>query len=262
MNFTEYPVYIIGSGNIAWSLVRSFSSASLPVKGIWSRNHEAGMEISDTFHIPFIEDKILFGREGIFILAISDSAIQSMAKQINKNSVVIHTSGTTSIEIFTHKNAGVFYPLQTFSKYKSVNFSEISILIEYSNNNVKNLLKFWAKKLNTQSYICNSEDRMNYHIAAIFACNFVNHMIAQSEKWLKIHHLDFNLLKPLMIETIQKALMQGAFSSQTGPAIRKDKITIEKHLKALESNPDLKKLYSFVTKSIFDFHTKNQENEL
>ncbi len=264
MNFTNLPVYIIGSGNIAWNLTRAFSSVSLPVKGIWSRNHEAGMEISDKFHIPFIEENALFGLEGIFILAISDSAIESVATRVNKNSVVIHTSGSTSIEILskTHTQAGVFYPLQTFSKYKVVHFSEVPILIEYSNNDVKILLEFWAEKLNSQSNYCHSADRMKYHIAAIFACNFVNHLIAQSEEWLEQNNLDFNILKPLITETTQKALAQGAFQSQTGPAMRNDRITIEKHLKTLESNPDLKKLYSFVTESIFDFHTKNQEDEL
>lgn len=264
MNFTDSPVYIIGSGNIAWHLANMYTSAPLHVKGIWSRNQEAGMEISDKFHIPFIEEDTILGMEGIFILAISDSAIESVAARINKNSVVIHTSGSTSIEILskTHTQAGVFYPLQTFSKYKAVHFSEIPILIEYSNNDVKTLLEFWSEKLNSQSNYCNSADRMKYHIAAVFACNFVNHLIAQSEEWIKLNNLNFNILKPLITETTRKAIAQGTLQSQTGPAIRNDLITIEKHLKALESHPDLKKMYSFVTESIFNFHTKKKEDEL
>lgn len=256
MNYTNLPIYIIGSGNIAWNIIKAFSSVSLAIKGIWSRNYEAVLEISNEFQIPFIEKNTIFGLEGIFILAISDSAIESIAKQVNKNSVVIHTSGSTSIEILTktHKHAGVFYPLQTFSKYKVIHFHEVPILIEYSNNHIKRLLEFWTEKLNSTCYYFNSNDRMKYHIAAIFTCNFVNHMIAQSEYWLEQNHLDFNILKPLITETIQKALTHGAFKSQTGPAIRNDQITIEKHLKALENNPNLKRLYTFVSESILNFH--------
>jgi len=246
------PIYIIGSGNIAWNLTKAFTTAQISIRGIWSRNHQAALEISQTFNIPIIEEKPLCQLDGIFILAVSDAAIETVASKINRQAAIIHTSGSTPIEILTqtHNHAGVFYPLQTFSKHKEIAFNQIPILIEYSNDEIKNILENWTTKLQTKSYFCSSADRMKYHIAAVFACNFVNHMIAQAEYWLEIQHLNFDLLKPLIEETIQKAIKQGARQSQTGPAVRNDQIIIEKHLKTLEHNDELKNLYSFVTQSI------------
>lgn len=260
MNFENLPIYVVGSGNVAWNLANAFSKAGIPIHGICSRNKESGFELCKTFNIPCIEEKHIFKLQGIFILAITDKAIEHIASHIDKKSIVIHTSGSTDIAILqkTHHQSGVFYPLQTFNKYKEVDFSTIPILIEYSTNDIKSLLYLWAYKLNTQVTDCNSADRMKYHVAAVFACNFVNHMLAITENWLNENHLDINLLKPLINETVHKALQQGAYISQTGPAIRNDQITIEKHLKALESHVNLKKIYSFVTESIVSFHTKNQ----
>jgi len=246
------PIYIIGSGNVAWNLTKAFKTAQISIRGIWSRNHQAALEISQTYNIPIIEENHLSQLDGIFILAVSDAAIEKVAKKINHQAAIIHTSGSTPIDILTqtHHHAGVFYPLQTFSKHKNIAFNQIPILIEYSNDDIKNILENWTTKLQTQSYFCTSADRIKYHIAAVFACNFVNHMIAQAEYWLEIHQLRFDLLKPLIAETIQKAMEQGARQSQTGPAIRNDQITIEKHLKTLEHYDELKNLYSFVTQSI------------
>ncbi|MGQ9848026.1 MAG: Rossmann-like and DUF2520 domain-containing protein [Bacteroidales bacterium] len=258
MRNNDTLTYIIGSGNIAKHFIKAFSDAQINIGGIWSRNLRAANELSKAFNIPVLKENHLFNLNGIFVLAVADAAIEIVATKINPQAIVIHTSGSTPLNILTqkHENAGVFYPLQTFSKNRCIPFNNIPFLIEYSNDQVKNILENWATKLQTQHFYCSSSDRMKYHLAAVFACNFPNHMIAMAEEWIQLNQLDFELLKPLIVETFTKILEQGAFSSQTGPAIRNDQITIEKHLKALDNHIDLKKMYSFVTESIINFHAK------
>lgn len=257
------PTYIIGSGNIAKHFIKAFVNAQINVGGIWSRNSKTVLEISNECNIPIVKENHLFNLNGIYVLAVSDAAIETVAPKINPKATIIHTSGSTPLDILTqtHENAGVFYPLQTFNKNRNIAFNNVPFLIEYSNEHVKNILENWATKLQTQHFYCLSSDRMKYHLAAVFACNFVNHMLSLAEEWIQLNHLDFDLLKPLIVETFEKLLEQGAILSQTGPAIRNDQITIKKHLKALEKNSDLKKMYSFVTESIINFHTKKLKSD-
>ncbi|HOU97866.1 MAG TPA: DUF2520 domain-containing protein [Bacteroidales bacterium] len=263
MNFENLPIYIIGSGNVAWNLISAFSKAGIHINGCWSRNKKTCIELSNQFNISYLETDEIYTKQGVFILTVSDSAIESISNRIGKTSIVVHTSGTTDLETLLngHPNCGVFYPLQTFSKKETVDFSTIPVLIEYSSEEVKNLLEFWAQKLHSKYYFCSSPDRMKYHVAAVYACNFVNHMLALSEFWLRENNLIFDILEPLISETIRKAMQNGAFASQTGPAIRNDQITIEKHINLLANHPDLKKIYSFVTESIIEFHFKQGKHE-
>lgn len=263
MKNNNTPIYIVGSGNVAKHFIKAFIDAEIYINGIWNRNQQTANEISKECCIPVVKENDLSKLNGIFILAVSDTAIEVVATKINPQATIIHTSGSTPMDILTrtHTNAGVFYPLQTFNKNRNITFNTIPILIEYSNDNVKNIIENWANKLQIQSFYCLSSDRMKYHLAAVFACNFANHMLSLAEKWIKLNHLDFNLLKPLIVETFEKLLEQGAIPSQTGPAIRNDQITIQKHLKALEKYSDLKKMYSFVTESIINFHTKKFKSD-
>jgi predicted short-subunit dehydrogenase-like oxidoreductase (DUF2520 family) len=259
MNIENSPIYFAGSGNVAWHLANAFMGANLPVKGIWSRNKETAFQLSEKTNIPFINEELFFSQSGIFILAVNDDAIENLASRFtNKNIVLIHTAGSVplnTLDDFTI-HSGVFYPLQTFSKNRSIVFSGMPIFIESSDSEIENLLSFWTQKLKAEKHICNSEQRMKIHIAAVFASNFVNYLLSQAEIWLKENRLNMDILKPLISETIQKALKQGAINSQTGPAARQDHSTIEKHIQTLENAPDLKNLYSFVTESIVRFYTK------
>ena len=259
MNLENTPIYFAGSGNVAWHLANAFMAANLPVKGIWSRNKETAFQLSEKTNIPFINEELFFSQSGIFILAVNDGAIENLASRFtNKNIVLIHTAGSVPLNIlnaFTI-HSGVFYSLQTFSKNRSIDFSGMPVFIESSDSAIEDLLSLWTEKLKAEKHICNSEQRIKIHIAAVFASNFTNHMLSQAEIWLKENNLSKSILKPLILETVWKALEQGAINSQTGPAVRQDNSTIEKHLQTLEYAPDLKNLYSFVTESIIRFYTK------
>ncbi len=259
MNLTNMNIYLAGSGNVAWHLVYVFAKAGLPVKGIWGRNSDAVNQISKKRAIPVIPEEQFFSLPGIFLLAVSDHAIEEITMRFtHKDIILVHTAGSVSLNVLKQKavRCGVFYPLQTFSKNRDIHFSGIPVFIEGSDSVVEKLLLHWADVLHAEKHISNSEQRLNIHIAGVFANNFINYMLSCAEIWLQENHLDRDILKPLILETVQKAMEQGAINSQTGPAVRQDCLTIEKHLQQLEHYPDLKNLYSFVTESIVRFYTK------
>jgi predicted short-subunit dehydrogenase-like oxidoreductase (DUF2520 family) len=153
-------------------------------------------------------------------------------------------------------NYGVFYPLQTFSKSRKVDFSDIPICIEANHpSNLMKLEELGQKISNTVSQI-NSEERKTLHLAAVFTNNFVNHFYAIGAEILQAKKLDFELLKPLIRETAAKIEALDPVEAQTGPAKRNDQTIIGLHLKMLRNKPEYQKIYSFVTESIFQVHKK------
>ena len=143
----------------------------------------------------------------IYILAVKDDAIAAIVKKINiSNALLVHTSGTTNLDVLkkSTKNFGVFYPLQTFSKSKTIDFLQVPICIEASNKQAENMLMQLAKSISNNVYKVNSIKRKKIHLAAVFACNFTNHLYAIAEGILKKEKLPFQLLIPLIEETANK----------------------------------------------------------
>jgi predicted short-subunit dehydrogenase-like oxidoreductase (DUF2520 family) len=150
------------------------------------------------------------------------------------------------------ENIGVFYPLQTFSKNKKIKFSNIPICVETRNDYTKGLLNTIGEKICNKVVFIDEEERKILHIAAVFACNFTNHMLTLSQDLTKSKDIDFDILKPLIVETIEKALDIGPEAAQTGPAIRNDFQTIQNHLADLENHNDLKNVYDLITQHIIN----------
>ena len=152
------------------------------------------------------------------------------------------------------ENVGVFYPLQTFSKNREVNFSEIPVFIEAnSTENEKKLFQI-AEKISGKVSVLNSEKRLYLHISAVFACNFVNHFYTIAAEVLKSEEVPFDALLPLIMETAAKVQNMEPEKAQTGPAVRFDENVISKHTEVLQSFPEFQKLYDIVSESIFKFH--------
>ena len=137
-------------------------------------------------------------------------------------------------ELSNHKNYGVLYPLQTFSKRKKTNFRDIPIIIEGSSNSVLNKIKKLSSLLSKKVVVCSSEQRTLIHISAVFTNNFSNFMNIIAEKILKSQNIDVDILNPLIKETADKLNYLSPKEAQTGPAIRNDEITIQKHLNLLK----------------------------
>lgn len=224
-------VLLIGKGNVATHLYNAFLNAeNITVTQISSRNLDA---------IPVAT---------LTIIAVSDDAIALVSSKI-KNTLVVHTSGACAMEeLKNSKKKGVFYMLQTFSKEKEVDFSEIPICLEAENTEDFALLETIAKALSKNVYTINSEQRKAIHIAAIFVNNFTNHLYKIGKDLCTEHQIPFEILHPLIKETASKIEILSPEKAQTGPAIRNDKKTIKNHLDLL--NKMQQKIYKILTKSI------------
>ena len=224
-------VLIIGKGNVGTHLYKAFVNVDkITVTHISSRN---------LTQIP---------KAAVTIIAVSDDAITDVSSKI-KNSFVVHTSGSVSMNDLKNKgNKGVFYMLQTFSKNKEVDFSEIPFCIEAKNESDYNTLEKLAKSIGKNVYQINSKQRKALHVAAVFVNNFSNHLYKIGNDICKEHNVPFEVLQPLIKETAAKVATLSPEKAQTGPAVRNDKKTINNHLDLL--NKQQQKIYKILTKSI------------
>ncbi|HSZ25921.1 MAG TPA: DUF2520 domain-containing protein, partial [Cytophagaceae bacterium] len=189
----------------------------------------------------------------VFIFAIRDQALEEVIDKtkVPEKAVVIHTSGSMPMEVLKKfQHHGVFYTIQTFTKGKYTNLSEVPIGIEASDDDTNQKLFLLAASISKQAQSINSEQRKVIHLAAIVACNFTNHLYAISEGILKNENLNLTLLKPLMYETLQKSLEIGPQRAQTGPAIRGDEKIIQQHLDYLANEPEIQQLYKLLSEHI------------
>lgn len=259
-------VAFVGAGNVAWHLAQAFENAHVSVTEIYSRNISHAEALCKKLSGAVVKTDYNFSdsKADILVLAVSDDALPYISSQIHipENTIVAHTSGSISMKIFenTFKNHGVFYPLQTFSKEKTLDITKVPFCIEGKNEFVTNILKTLASSISQSVYEVNSEQRKTLHVGAVFACNFVNHLLAISKDILTNKSLDFNILKPLIKETIEKALAtEHPKDVQTGPAIRKDLKTIEKHLNYLDDDSKKQSIYQLLTESIMNFYVDKLE---
>jgi predicted short-subunit dehydrogenase-like oxidoreductase (DUF2520 family) len=193
----------------------------------------------------------------IYIIAISDDAIKEFSKQLPiRNCLVVHTSGCVPINDLDNKNRkGVFYPLQTFSKERQLDYKTIPICLEAEHKEDLDLLKEIGLELSDHVEIIDSQKRATLHLAAVFVNNFVNHLYTIGYDLLEQESLSFDLLKPLINETANKINSIPPIEAQTGPAIRNDQKTIQNHLHLLNNNSD-KDLYRMLSTIISKFYGK------
>ncbi len=224
-------VLIVGKGNVATHLYNAFLNIdAIALTKISSRSLE---------NIP---------KAMITIIAVSDDAITEISSKI-KNSFVLHTSGSVGMkELKNNTRKGVFYMLQTFSKDKEVDFNEVPFCLEAENIEDYILLEKLAKLIGKKIYSVSSEQRKTLHVAAVFVNNFTNHLYKIGNDICEENNMSFDILKPLIKETVLKIDELSPEKAQTGPAIRKDKITIKNHLNLLNINQQ--KIYKILTKSI------------
>ncbi|GHV61542.1 hypothetical protein FACS1894195_2210 [Bacteroidia bacterium] len=241
-------IVIIGAGNVAYHLAPAILKAGFNLCQIYSRHIESAKDLGMKIGIAFTnKSDAVFPDADIYIFCISDDAILSVFKElrINKNALVIHTSGSMPMNIFEGltKNYGVLYPLQTFSKKRALVFNEIPLCIEASNVTAKKELREIATKLSQYVEEVSSEKRKTLHIAAVFACNFVNHLYDIAFEILQKDSLDFSLLRPLISETANKVMTLLPADVQTGPAVRGDKSVLAKHKEFLKEDKKWNELY-------------------
>ena len=256
-----YKIGIIGTGNVAWHLARNFENNGHIISTIYSRNLDRAKEFAlDYFNATFTNKHDLRKSEAsVFIMAISDDAIEEIAGEIRlpTNAHLFHTSGTKPLKSlgYAHtNNIGVLYPLQTFSKGKKTDMNRIPFCIEAETDESRQVLKQLASSISQQVHEINSQQRAVIHLSAVIACNFSNHMMSIAKGVLKSNDLSFDLIKPLIAETINKALDIGPEAAQTGPARRKDLKTLDKQLTALQNDESVAKIYEIISQHILDYY--------
>jgi predicted short-subunit dehydrogenase-like oxidoreductase (DUF2520 family) len=247
-------VSIIGSGNVAQHLIVALQNsiingAEMELIQVYTRQKSTLSHLLDFNKIT--DDWKTLAEADLYIIAVSDEAISAVSKQIPyKNKLVVHTSGGISLEAIASNNRkGVFYPLQTFTKNKAVNFKSIPICLESQNAYDYQLLQNVAQAISDSVFAINSEQRKALHLAAVFVNNFTNHLYKIGNDICIENNVPFEILKPLIQETAEKITQLSPNEVQTGPAIRNDIETINAHLSFL-SDENQKNIYNILTQSI------------
>lgn len=239
-------VIVLGSGNVGSHLVNLFNDSSqIDLVQWYSRSEISHKKIEVVNNIDFLKEA------DVYIICVSDNAIKELSSKFTfKNKLVVHTSGSTPFQIISKQNKrGVFYPLQTFSKTKELDYTKIPICIESENKEDLKLLKNLSENINCKFYEINFEQRKTLHLAAVISNNFTNYLFGLSKGILLDKKLDFEILKPLINETVDKIHKLDPIESQTGPARRNDQNIIDMHIKMLE-NQEHRNLYQLISQMI------------
>ncbi len=248
-------VVILGGGNVALHLTTHLlKTKDVKVVQVYNRSinkiKHLDKDTSITNSLTMLKDA------DIYIICISDDDISKLSSKLNfKNKLVVHTSGSVAMsELKSSSNKGVFYLLQSFSKNRELDFSQIPICIEAENNEDLILLEKLGNLISSNLYYINSDQRKNLHIAAVFINNFVNHLYQIGNEICENNKIPFEILQPLIQETAKKIIELSPLEAQTGPAKRNDTNTIEKHKIMLAANQE--EIYTLLSKSIHTTHGK------
>ncbi len=244
-------VVLIGAGNVATSLALALRHAGVTLSAVWSRSQESACLLGERVECYYTTDINSLPDTDIVIISVIDSALPSVAHDVAKRyplTPVLHTAGSIHISLLHEAGCtyyGVFYPMQTFSKARVVDFSTVSIFVEGCNENVLSIAKHLADMLTDKVYCATSEQRRYLHLAAVFACNFVNASYAMAAELLKRNGLPFEAMLPLIDETAMKVHHLQPREAQTGPAQRGDTEVMERQRELLDG--ELKDVYDLMS---------------
>ncbi|KPK85523.1 MAG: hypothetical protein AMS27_07130 [Bacteroides sp. SM23_62_1] len=247
-------IVLVGAGNVATHLGFALKNLGYQITQVYSRTKKSAIRLSSLLDTGYTTNiNLLDNRADLYLFCLKDDGIMPVLCRASfTNQVLVHTSGTLPLSVFQgcSKNYAVLYPVQTFSRLKKLDLKGVPLCIEANNPDILATIETMAKEISGNVLFMDSDKRKILHLAAIFACNFPNHMYFLAEKILSESGLNFDLLKPLIMETASKILEIDPFSAQTGPAMREDQRIIEEHLRILKDLPDIQKLYTFVSDSI------------
>ncbi len=254
---------VIGSGNVATHLATALAPY-VEILQIFSRDILHARELADRISSSCVATNDvteICPNADLYLMSVADDSIASLLQQIpclNNDGIWVHTSGSVGVDVFVELRGhfGVFYPLQTFSKHKAVDMKSVPFFIEGSSSFVEKCLLDLAGKISDNVRLLNSEGRRRLHVAAVFACNFVNYMWVVADRQLRLCGTDIHALDPLLKETMEKITTLSPAEAQTGPARRGDKHIIDSHIKMLSG--DDAQLYEILSNQIYKtYHEQN-----
>lgn len=256
---------LVGAGNVATHLAQALAQAGHEITFIFSRQLKNALALSQRLSAALATDSLnCLPPTDIFIICISDDAIATMAQALAEKSpstCCLHTAGSVPLStISSHfRSAGVLYPLQTFSKNREVDFSNVPLFIEATDEDTLQQVEAIAKGLSDCIKVLDSKKRKSLHLAAVFACNFTNHCYALAEDLLRKEALDFEVLLPLIDETCEKVHHLSPREAQTGPASRWNKAVMQEHEAMLVDEMEKLLLYQTASRSIRQLSQQPQQ---
>ena len=257
-----YDISFAGAGRVAGALCREMFRSGIRIRQVVSESEADGRSLADECKAEWSSELSFSVHNHAVIVAVPDHKLRDVLSSIKcpGKCVIAHTAGSYGLEMFprTLKRTGVFYPLQTFSKGRAVNFTDLPFFIEASEKDAGKILNDLALSIGGKVHYIDNEKRKMVHLAAVFLNNFTNYMLTAGIEITERAGLSPSIFEPLIRETIVKALENGPEESQTGPAVRNDLETIEMHLKLLSFSPELQKLYRGITDSIFKHYEKRR----
>ncbi len=267
--FAHMKVILLGAGNLATNLGKALLAAGHDIIQVYSRTIESASALATIAGgAPVVDISQVRDDADLYIFSVKDSVLADLIPRLCKGKetkVFIHTAGSVPMSVFQGMalHYGVFYPMQSFSKTREVDFSEIPCFIEANDDYTYRLIDDLAHSLSKRVYSLSSDDRKYLHLAAVFACNFVNHCYAVSHNLLEKHNIPFDVMLPLIDETARKVHQLSPAEAQTGPAVRYDANIIRSQSMLLKDNPLLKDIYERMSMSIHKFseegRTKSEE---
>lgn len=247
-------ISIIGAGNVATSLAPALVEVGHRIDGVCSRTQSSAQRLAQNLGCPAFSSVEELPQSEAYIFCVPDDALPTLVEKTCKqhpDAIFIHIAGSADMNIFAPyaKRYGVLYPLQTFSRDRIVTFGTFPVFYEGSDLRTTGIIEQIARSLSQEAHYLSSENRMRLHTSAVFACNFVNHCFVLAAEEMQSAGLNFSLLKPLVRETVQKIDKLEPIEAQTGPAVREDVGTMQKHLSLIDDE-STKYIYKIMSESI------------
>lgn len=247
-------VAFVGSGNVTTHLSKVLYQSNIQIIGFYGRNQQTTQLLAQKYHTNYGKPEELKSCEAdLIIISVPDNAIEQLLQLIPPcKTLIAHTSGSLSMNVLNKlsNRSAVFYPLQTFSKEKEIDFKNIPIMLEAKEEADLTALEHLAKKISDKVFKINSKQRKKIHIAAVFSSNFTNYMFHIAEDLLKREEVPFDVIQPLIEETTEKIKNLRPYDAQTGPAVRRDFDTIQEHLDDLKDLPEYHEIYKLISHHI------------
>ncbi len=249
-------VVFIGAGNVATVLARLTQQAGHEIVQVLSRSTSSAKLLADELQCPFTNDfSQLDTGADIYLVAMSDAALNGLHENFRlKDQLIVHTAGAISKNVLqtVSTNYGVLYPLQSLLKDEKNDLLQIPLLVDGNNANSTKMIEAFANTISRQVQIVAEEDRQKIHVAAVVVNNFTNYLFTLASDYCKAEKVSFELLFPLIDALVSRLHVHNPADMQTGPAIRKDAATLEKHLRLLHMHPKLKSIYLKMSDSIMN----------
>lgn len=245
---------MLGAGNVATHISRHLNSAGHTISSVYSKTGESAMKLAEELRCPWTSNPEEVPRSAdFFILCVPDQVIPAIVRKFqDRKGIWLHTAGALSMNVFEgfQSRYGVLYPLQSLNKKRPVSWEETPFLVEGSSTEISEVISVLASSFTRHVHELNSSSRQVIHLAAVFANNFTNHMVHIAQQILSEQDIDLKLMNPILKETFSKITELGAAGAQTGPALRGDEETMQKHMELLKKNPEWEKLYTFISRDI------------